>query len=289
MSTPNPSVPVADSGFAEQVNRLSRQIAQQESAIKRSTQVMGSIGLIGLVLIAGYYYYGYKEIARLLEPNTLVPFAAGMLEDRLPEAREALVAQISKSAPAWAEQVSLKAQQSIPDLRVKLEDYVLSETDKMAEQVTNLTEEKIRKALQENREVVEKGFKELADSDKLSEETLAALVAALEQELQTDMQAQSGEVLETLRFLSMRVQRLADGKDLDDEERSERRIAMLARRLQLTEADPAPITMPEYKKLTATKVAADSGTPADKSATENDAPADTDGKSENKAGEQSKS
>lgn len=289
MSTLNPSVPAADSGLAEQVNRLTRQIAQQESAIYRSTRVMGSIGLIGLVLIAGYYYYGYKEIARLLEPNTLVPFAAGMLEQRLPEAREALVVQISKSAPAWAEQVSLKAQQAIPDLRVKLEDYVLSETDKMAQQVTTLTEEKIQKVLHENREVVEKGFKELADSDNLSEETLAVLVTALEKELQTDMQAQAGEVLETLRFLSGRVQRLADGKDLDDEEQSERRIAMLARRLQLTEADPSPITMPDYKKLTATKVAADNGTPGDKSATENDTPADTDGKSEDKTGEQSKS
>lgn len=248
MSTPITPAPAANANLNERINRLTLQISGHESAINQSSRVMGTVGLLALALIAVYFYYGYVMIAGLLRPDMLVPYAAGMLEQNLPSAREALVKQISDSAPAWAEQVSLKAQESIPELRGKLQTYVLTETDKLAGQVTNLTEEKFRKVIQDNREIIEKGFKELAASDKLSDEVMAALVVALEQELKTDMREQSEAVLETLRFLSARVQRIAAGKNLDQEEACERRIAMLARRLQLTEADPRPITMPEIKK-----------------------------------------
>ena len=248
MSTPNTPSPSAVTALTERINKLTGQVAQHESAITRSTRTTGTIGLIALLLMTAYFYYGYVMIGGLLEPHMLVPYAAEMLEQNLPSAREALVKQISDSAPAWAQQVSLKAQEAIPELRGKMESYVLAETDKLAGQVTSVTEEKFRKAMQDNREVIEKGFKELAASDKLSEESLAALVTALEQELRTDMLAQSELVLETLRFLSRRAQKLSAGSGLDEEERCERRIAMIARRLQLTEADPRPITMPEFKK-----------------------------------------
>ena len=253
MSTSNAPAPSAVTALTERINKLTGQVSLHESAITRSTRTTGTIGLIALLLMTAYFYYGYVMIGGLLEPHMLVPYATRMLEQNLPSAREALVKQISDSAPAWAQQVSLKAQEAIPELRGKLENYVLTETDKLAGQVTSLTEEKFRKAMQDNRETIEKGFKELASSDKLSEESLAALVTALEQELRTDMLAQSELVLETLRFLSRRVQKLSVGSGLDEEERCERRIAMIARRLQLTEADPRPITMPEFKKSAAEK------------------------------------
>ena len=110
----------------------------------------------------------------------------------------------------------------------------------------------------------------------------SALVKALEAELQTDMQAQSEAVLETLRFLSMRAQKLSVGKNLDEEERCERRIAMLSRRLQLTEADPRPITMPEFKKSEPAKEDNAAEKPEGK-------PADKDDKAEGKTVDESKS
>jgi hypothetical protein len=235
------------------MNKLTQQISQHEARINRSTRTMGTIGLIALLLLSGYFYIGYKEIAGMLEPKMLVSSATGMLEQNLPSAREALVEKINQSAPEWAEQVSREAQAAIPKLRNEIEDYVLTETDKLAGQVTNLTEDKFRKAMHDNHDVIEKGFKELADSDKLSEESLNVLVTALEQELKTDMLAQSKDVLETV---------LAAGNGLDEEERCERRIAMLARRLQLMEADPRPITMPERKKAEPAAKPDDSDKPA---------------------------
>ena len=97
------------------------------------------------------------------------------------------------------------------------------------------------------------------------------------------MRDQSEAVLETLRFLSMRAQKLSVGKNLDEEEHCERRIAMLSRRLQLMSADPRPpITMPEYKKSEPTNET----DAADKS---DDKPADKDDKAEGKTIDESKS
>lgn len=263
MSTPQNPNSASASVLTERMNKLTQQISQHEARINRGTRTMGTIGLIALLLLSGYFYFGYKEIAGMLEPKMLVSSATGMLEQNLPKAREALVEKINQSAPEWAANVSKEAQSAIPKLRNQIEDYVLTETDKLAGQVTNLTEDKFRKAMHDNHEVIEKGFKELADSDKLSEESLLVLVQALDQELKTDMLAQSKDILETVRFLSTRVQRLSVGNGLDEEERCERRIAMLSRRLQLMEADPKPITMPELKKAEPAAKPTDS----DKSAT----------------------
>ncbi len=261
MSTPNTPAPATNAALVERLNQLTQSIAKHESAIIRSTRTTATIGLIALIFLSGYFYYGYVMIRGLLQPDQLVPLGTGMLVRNLPSAREALVKQISDSAPTWAASVSESAQKGIPELRGKLENYVLKETDTLLVQATSLTEEKFRKALQDNREVVEKGFKELAADDKLSEASLQELVGVLEQELKADMRDQAKTVLETLRGLSKRVQRLSIGKGLDEEERSERRIAMLARRLQLMEADPKPIKMPELKKVAPAADAAKSDKP----------------------------
>ena len=208
----------------------------------------------------------------------LVPFGARMLEDRLPEARKALVKQIADSAPAWAKEVSVQARKEIPGLRVKLETYVLSNTDQVLDKVSTLTEDQFRKALRENREIVESGFKELSSSDKLSDETLNAMVNALEQELKSDMKSQAEDVLETLQYLSERVQRLSTGKSLDEQERYMRQILMIARRMRDTTADDTPIKLPEIKvsepvaeKVTSDKPEATSTEDA-KSSTKEDKP-----------------
>ncbi len=250
--TPAASGPSASNvsvqNLTERLNRASQSISQHEANLSSAAKLMGIVGFLVLIALAIYFHFGYRMIAELLEPKKLVPLGAQMLNDRLPEARQALVKQVADSAPAWAEQLSAKSREAIPEARLKLEEYVITETDKLLSQATSVTEEKFRAALHENHDVVEKGLKELAADQKLSEESLNALVVALEQQLQTDMQVQSETVLDTLRFLRSRVQKLAHGQGLDDEEKIERRVLMINRRLQLMEADPRPIATPVIAK-----------------------------------------
>ncbi len=252
MSTPTSPAASAQS-VAARIDQLTKQIAQHEIATKRAANTMGTVGLLALVLLSAYFFYGYVQIAELLEPNRLVPLGASMLENNLPAARQAIVQQVSNSAPAWAEQISVQARGAVPTLRTKLEDYVMEQTDVLLGQAASVTEQQFQKTIQENRELLDRGFKELAASEKLSEEALNALVIALEQQLQADMKSQAEIVLETLRHLSGRVKRLEVGGSTDEEERIERRVLMLARRLQLMEADPKPIQAPVVKSLLSEK------------------------------------
>lgn len=256
MSTPTPSSSAASAqGLASRIDQLTKQIAQHETATKRAASTMGTVGLLSLVLLSVYFFYGYVQIAELLEPNELVPLGASMLESNLPAARQAIIKQVSDSAPAWAEQVSQQARGALPSLRTKLEDYVMEQTDVLLGQATSVTEQQFQKTIQENRELLDRGFKELAASENLSEEVLNTLVVALEQQLQADMKSQAETVLETLRHLSDRVKRLEVGGSKDEEERIERRVLMLARRLQLNEADPRPIQAPVVTSIITEKPA----------------------------------
>ena len=85
------------------------------------------------------------------------------------------------------------------------------------------------------------------------------LVAALDEQLSSDLREQAEGVLDTLQHLRSRVQKLVAGVGLDEEEQCERRILMLARRLQVMEADPNPIHMPDYKpaKIAVAKVSSE--------------------------------
>ena len=154
MSTANPST--GSGSLSDRINVLTQKLSQQEASISRSTTVTMVVGVIALALLTAYFYFGYGEIAKLLEPKTLVPYGAGMLEDNLPDARQRMVQLVNDSAPAWAEQVSQNLRQSIPTAREKLEDYILSQTDDMLVQTTKITEEKFRATIQENRELVER-------------------------------------------------------------------------------------------------------------------------------------
>ena len=131
----------------------------------------------------------------------------------------------------------------------------MEQTDVLLGQATSVTEQQFQKTIQENRDLLDRGFKELAASENLSEEVLNTLVIALEQQLQADMKSQAETVLETLRHLSDRVKRLEVGGSKDEEERIERRVLMLARRLQLNEADPRPIQAPVVTSIISEKPA----------------------------------
>ena len=231
----------------DRLDAAQQTITKLHSDLNSSNRLTRIVGSVMLLLLAGYFAYGYSEIKKLLEPDTLVPYGAQMLQDRIPEARHAIVKQVSNSAPAWAEQVSGKLRDELPGLRGKLEEYVLHETEGMLKQAATLSEDHVRKAIRENKDILDTHIRELADHEELSDASAQALVTALEGELKVDLMDQSELILDTVRSLDTRVRELAKGEGLDEEEQIERQILMLARRIQLSEADPKPIAAPEVK------------------------------------------
>jgi hypothetical protein len=233
----------------DRLNASQQKLNTLQAELDSSNRLTLTAGTLMLLLLAGYFAYGYREIKRLVEPDTLVPYGAQILQERIPDARHAIVQQVSTAAPQWAEQVSKRIRDELPQIREKLQDYFLKQSEQMLTQVTTISEGHLRKALQENKDVLDTHIRELAQNEQLSDAAAESLVSELEGELKQDLREQSETVLQSIESLDARVQRLALGKELDEEETVERRILMLARRLQLMEADPTPISAPVVAPL----------------------------------------
>jgi hypothetical protein len=229
---------------APQPASLEQRLQQTEQALARISNRLAAgarrtriLGLLLLCLIAGYFAYGYREIRTLVGPDHLVPLAGNMLDDSLPELRHSLHQTVAASAPVWAEGLSTTAVEAAPRAREALEEYVLNQTQVVLEHATTLGEDQFRKILREHRAEMEQTLAQLANDQNYSDETLKIFVAALNDELGRDLQEQSHEVLGTLIGLKEKLQRLAKGGTLSQEEALERHALMTVRHIQLSQAD----------------------------------------------------
>jgi len=215
-----------------------RLLRDQTARIRRGTVLTLVVGLLLLGLMAAYFYYGYTEISSIAKPETLVQAAATKIQDQIPDIRKAAEDEVAKSAPVWAASLSQQAQSSLPTLREKLEAYAIEQVDQTAAQTISLTEAEFRRFLRENRETLEQGFRELATSPELADESLNRVQAALEARFRGSMEEGSQDMFATLHDLNSKIARLKTGQNLSQEEQLERQILMQARRLQLEQADP---------------------------------------------------
>jgi hypothetical protein len=246
-STNEASTPAA---LKERLARTQHELEALRHKTSRATATTLIVGAIALIAIGGYFYYGYTQISKFTEPDKLVSYAQQIVEDQLPSVRESLKEQIIKSAPTWAEGLSKQALESLPSGRSRLESYALEQYDASAQEAITLTDKEFREFLQKNRPTLEQKFKELASGPQLADASLADLQARLEETLQADMKAQSGQVLDTLRSLNAKLKKLRAGQDLNPAELTERRMLMLVRRMRMEEKDPTLVgkNLPETPK-----------------------------------------
>src|SRR5262249_39371512 len=94
--------PAQTAGLATSLDateRLLTNCAGRTRGANRWTTVVGA----GLLLVLGaYFVYGYRQISSVMEPDTLVSVAEQWLEEKLPEGRRAVQAEVDKSAQVWA-------------------------------------------------------------------------------------------------------------------------------------------------------------------------------------------
>jgi hypothetical protein len=221
--------------LADRLDTAQTKLTKLQRKLNRGTIITAVVAALLLALMAGYFYFGYREISELLEPETLVAFGTQMVDDQIPEVRRNVQGQVQENAPVWAEQLSTQVVDSMPSIRKSLEDYVLGQTENVVQQLSGVTETEFRKFLQQDRDTMQDVLNELSASDEISEDTLAALETAMDQALQANTQEQADLVLGTLTELRGKVDKLATGRGLNDEEALERQVLMVARRLQLDE------------------------------------------------------
>lgn len=255
-ATTNPTTgSTADSALTQRIDQLYRELAAQRRRTDQSATVTALVGGVILLGLAGYFYFGYTQFSEVTRPERIVQAAETIVNDNLPVARKAIEEEVNRSAPVWAESLSKQAQNSMPTARKKLEEYVTAEVDKTLNQGLQLTEEQFRTFLQNNRATIERSMKELASNPTLAEETINELVNSLEKQLKGDLQMKSRELFTALNLSNEKVKKLQSNLNLTPGEHIERRLLMLARRLQMQ-------ALPSSGGSSAAPVAAATRTPA---------------------------
>ncbi len=245
--------------------------------------------MILLLLLCGYFFYGYLMIRGLVEdPSNLFLSAQQQLSDNeipstLEETRRKIEREISNNAPQWAEQLSQQLQENVPVMREALEQFIVDKLTESVDQYATVSEAQLRSMLQvkQNRDLVNAAFKELGSSINLSKKTKQEFKQALFDKLELDIEEQAGLVMHTITEFNENFRRMKEGKGLDKGERAFRLAMMNIKRLQMEVEDPSLETA---NIVTRSSSGAVKVIPKQDESQEDAKPAADDSKTENKEG-----
>lgn len=237
-NTPAPETPDI-SALNKRLEGAQTQLDSLRRGVKRSAIISTCIGVVLLLLLTGYFTYGYLQILNFVnKPEEAVSLVGQTVEDMLPDARKQLETMIVNDSPAWAERASEELVANAPKIREQLEALIFEQTEQLVETLAGFTAKEFEQFLVDQRPMLEAEIRELSSANTVPEKTMAELTQALENNLQVNIQEQADELLKTVRALNDKLSALSEGRDLTREESYMRRAMMILRRVQLEQQDP---------------------------------------------------
>ena len=219
----------------EKIKAIESNVANMKSRLSRGNRITAFVGTIALVLVVGYFVYGYKEINSVLKPKTIVDLSQTIIDDNIPVIKKTVQSEVERNAPVWAESLSNQAIESVPQIRQALVDHTVEQTDDLVAQVVELGDDRFDAFVKDNRVSILQAISELKTNDEVSVELLDAIQSGFNEALQADMERDSQEILAYSVMMQEKMDRLFSGKKLTEAERLERQALSVLRRLQLTE------------------------------------------------------
>jgi hypothetical protein len=252
----------------ERMDQMKGEIAKQR---RQATTAAATIAILGVVILVGlsvYFYMGYKAANTIKEPKYLLDYAELQIKDNLDPMLTSLENQVVQQAPDWAASLSKQAVAQIPGWRGQVETWALGQYDQGVEKVTNMTSDHFREFIRSHKPMLERKYKELAESEALTDKSLSELESNLAGNIEGDMKGQAAELFKSLKAMNLNMRRLKEGKNLTEGEQLERRLISIARRLYLEQLDPTKVkTSPITDADKPIKKAAPANTPAKKTET----------------------
>lgn len=233
----------------QKLEQLEKELDSLATSLSRSSKFTMFITIVLLVVIGGYFIYGYSQFSALLQPEPLVDAAAGLLDDNIGPTRETLEQEIIRNAPFWAEQLSEQAIAAMPQLTDQAETYVIGQSQAVLDQMEVASMDQFRRVISEHRAEFKSLAEELKQSEDPSPEVLAEIQKAMEKELGGSMKRDAQELLTALNNLNDKLARFtaSKGGSLSYDEQLERQAMMLVRYMQTEQGDhavPVPTTAP---------------------------------------------
>ncbi len=219
----------------EKLRSIESHIASIQRRLSRGNQISTVVGALLLLLLVGYFVYGYREINSVLKPEILVDLGQTLVDDNIPAIKQTIRSEVEKNSPVWAQSLSQQAISSVPQLRETLVNYSVEQTGELVSHSVNISETHFDDFVTKNRDAMTKIIAELKSNEDVTQELLEVIEKGFNDVLQADFERDSQEILAYTTLMSEKIQRLRENKDLNDAEKLERQAMMILRRLQLVQ------------------------------------------------------
>ena len=191
------------------------------------------VGGLLLVLVTFYFSYGYSEVSSFRDPELLVSLVGDMAEQQIPAMRKMAQEQVDQNADAWAEMASKQVLAQIGPARKQIESLALQKSDEAIAKINVIGEKKFREILAQNRDTVQNAIDQIKADEEVSDGVVLALQEAIEKEFKIDADSQVDALVTIVSDINANMEELVAGENLTREQRAERRVLMLARRIHV--------------------------------------------------------
>ena len=215
----------------ERIQLLNKEIAGTRRSTNWSSNLALLIGLVCIVLLCGYFGYGYKALNDVTQPKMIVEAAKGYMGDYSIEARKVASAEIRKSAPIWAQEASIELVANMPTFRKQAESTVETYFNEQIAMSQGLAGKEFKKIIQDNREDFGEAIKLMVEEGN-SDEFVDTILPIIEKSSEIDLKDNAMLVLGGLDEINRRLEKLATGTDLNPLEEQQRHILGLTRVLR---------------------------------------------------------
>ncbi|MEO2015957.1 MAG: hypothetical protein ABGZ53_16480, partial [Fuerstiella sp.] len=220
---------------ASRLAGVEKELNTLERRLKREALISTIMTVVVLLLLSGYFVYGYIQFSKLMQPADIVSLGAALVDENVTVLRESIQDEVDQGAPVWAEQLSSQAIAAVPLVREEMEKFAVTQAKDAIEQYVTISQDEFRRVLKENHAEFQGLVAELSREGEATDEVVAALEEVLNKELGGDMEVAAADLVETLQLANHKLVRLGEDTDLDDDEQNERLVMMLFRRIQMDE------------------------------------------------------
>ena len=227
MSTTNTSA----THMEERINILIKELSRKRSSTNWGTNLSLVIGLLVILLLCGYFGYGYYMFDDFTQPKNVVTYANSYLDEYSTQAREVAAEEVRKSAPIWAQEASREFIANIPSIREKAESTIVQYLDEQLEKTQQQTGSGFADLMDKNRA----SFQEAIDiiiKEEGSDEFVNKIMPIIEDNYAPEIRDSVANTLGTLQDVNRRMKKLARGQNLNEIELQQKHILGLTRLLR---------------------------------------------------------
>lgn len=219
------------SHLEERIDMLVKELARKRRSTNWGTNLSLLIGLAAIVLLCGYFGYGYYMFDDFTKPDNIVKYANSYLDEYSAQAREVAAEEVKKSAPIWAKEVSRELVDNMPTLRERAEIAIDEYLDEQLVKTQQQTEVGFAELMDKHRNAFADAI-DIIIKEGTSDEFVEKVLPIIEENYAPEMKDSVMNTLGALQDINVRMEKLARGQDLNPIEEQQRHILGLTRLLR---------------------------------------------------------